>query len=116
MLTTDDDISARGRVMTDVESVQDIIEVVHKEMREEEGNEMTDKVVTKPTIEEVSKAIDTLVNFSMFTQSGEIGRAALKYSKLFEKELCELMKQTSILDFFRLLYIFYAKTYSQKIT
>ena len=112
MLTTDDDISARGRVMTDVESVQDIIEVVHKKMREEEGNEMTDKGVTKPTIEEV---IDTLVNFSMFTQGGEIGRAALKYSKLFEKELCELMKQT-FLDFFRLLYIFYAKTYSQKIT
>ena len=33
--------------------------------------------MTKPTAEEVRKAIDTLANFSMFTQSDEIGRVAL---------------------------------------
>ena len=32
----------------------------------------------------------------MFTQSGEIGTLALKTAKLFEKELCESMKQTFI--------------------
>ena len=37
---------------------------------------------------------------SMFTQSGEIGTIALKAAKLFEKELCESMKQTFISDFF----------------
>ena len=35
-------------------------------------------------------------NLSMFTQSGEIGTLALKTAKLFEKELCESMKQTFI--------------------
>ena len=37
---------------------------------------------------------------SMFTQSCEIGTIALKAAKLFEKELCESMKQTFISDFF----------------
>ena len=70
--------------------------------KNEEGNEMTDETVTKPTTEEVCKAIDTLLNFSMFTQNGEIGRVAMNASKLFEKELCESMKETSISNFFRL--------------
>ena len=55
----------------------------------------------KPMTEEIWKAIDTLVNFSMFTESSEIGTIAMKTSTLFEKELCKSMKQTSILDFFK---------------
>ena len=90
MLTIDEDI------------VQVIVEVVEEETQEEEGNEISDETATKPTTEEVRKAIDTLVNFSMFTQSDDIGRVALNASKLFEKELCESLKQTSVLDFFRL--------------
>ena len=68
-------------------------------MQEEE--EVTDEAITKPTTEEIRKAIDTLVYFSMFTQSGEIGTTALKAAKLFEKELCESTKQTFISDFFK---------------
>ena len=68
-------------------------------MQEEE--EVTDEAITKPTTEEIRKAIDTLVYFSMFTQSGEIGTTALKAVKLFEKELCESTKQTFISDFFK---------------
>ena len=52
----------------------------------------------KPTTEEIRITIDTLVNFSIFTQSGEIGTIALKAAKLFEKELRESMKLIS--DFF----------------
>ena len=115
MLTIDDDVSVMRGVMTDEDIVQDIVEVVEEETQEEEGNEMLDETVTKPTTEEVRKAIDTLVNFSMFTQSGEIGRVALNASKLFEKELCESLKQTSILDFF-VYSIIYTKIYiSHKI-
>ena len=54
----------------------------------------------KPTTEEICKAIDTLVNFWKFNQSSEIGTIALKATKLFEKELCESMKQTFISVFF----------------
>ena len=102
MLTIDDDVSVMGGVMTDEDIVQDIVEVVEEETLEEEGNKISDETVTKPTTEEVRKAIDTLVNFSMLTQSCDIGRVALNASKLFEKELCESLKQTSTLNFFRL--------------
>ena len=106
MLTIDDDVSVMGGVMTDEGIVQDIVEVVEEETQEEEGNEMSDEMVTKPATEEVRKAIDTLVNFLMFTQSGEIGRVALNASKLFGKELCESLKQTSILDLYSIYYIY----------
>ena len=36
----------------------------------------------------------------MSTQGGKIGTVALKAANLFEKELCESMKQTFISDFF----------------
>ena len=99
VLTVDDDIAVMGGVMTDEEIVQDLIEIAEEEVQEED-EEVTDETITKPTTEEIRKAIDTLVHFSMFTQSGEIGTIALKASKLFQKELCESMKQTFISDFF----------------
>ena len=88
-----------GSAITNEEIVQDLIEVAEEEVQEED-EEVTDETITKPTTEEIRKAIDTLVGFSMFTQSGEIGTIALKAAKLFEKELCESMKQTFISDFF----------------
>ena len=36
----------------------------------------------------------------MFTESGKIGTIAMEASTLFEKELCEPMKQQSISKFF----------------
>ena len=86
--------------MIDEEIVLDLIEVAEKEVQEEKYEEVTDEMITKPTAEEIRKAIDTLVDFSMFTESGEIGTMALKAAKLFEKELRESMKQIFISDFF----------------
>ena len=89
-----------GGLMTDEEIVQDLIEVAEEEGQEED-EQVTDEAITKPTTEEIiRKSIDTLVDFSMFTQSGEIGTIALKAAKLFEKELCESIKKTFISDFF----------------
>ena len=98
ILTVDDDIAVMGGVMTDEKIVQDLIEVAEEEVQEED-EEVTDETITKRTTEEICKAIDTLVNFSNFTQSGEIGTIALKAAKLFEKELCQSMKQTFISGF-----------------
>ena len=91
ILTVDDYIAVIGAVMTDEEIAQDLIEVAEEEDQEED-EEVTNETITKPTTEEIHKAIDTLVDFSMFTQSGEIGTIALKAKKLFEKELCKSMK------------------------
>ena len=54
---------------------------------QENDEEVTDETITKPTAEEIHKAIDTLADFSMFTQRKEIETIALKAAKLFEKEL-----------------------------
>ena len=78
---------------------RDLIEVSEEEVQAED-KEVTDETITKATAEEIRKAIDTLVDFLMVTHSGEIGTIALKAAKLFEKELCESMKQTFISDFF----------------
>ena len=52
----------------------------------------------KPATVEIRKAIDTLVDFSMFTETGKIRTIAVKALNLFEKELCGSMKQTLILN------------------
>ena len=106
ILTVDDGIAVMGGVMIDEEIVLDLIEVAEKEVQEEKYEEVTDEMITKPTAEEICKAIDTLVDFSMFTESGEIGTIALKAAKLFEKELRESMKQIFISDFFEKKWLF----------
>ena len=52
----------------------------------------------KPATVEIRKAIDTLVDFSMFTETGKIRTIAVKALNLFEKELYGSMKQTLILN------------------
>ena len=99
ILTVDNDIAVMRGVMTDEEIVQDLIEVAEEEVQEED-KEVANKMITKPTTEEIRKAIDTLVDFSMFTQTGEIGTIVLKAAKLFKKELWKSIKQTFISDFF----------------
>ena len=99
MLTVDHNIAVMREVMTDQELARDIIEVADEELQEED-KEDTDGTLTKPMTEEIFKAIDTLVNFCMFTESGKIGMIAMEASTLFEKELCEPMKQQSISKFF----------------
>ena len=64
---------------------------MEQEVQEDESEVFDDdELVTKPTAEEFRKAIDThWYQFSMFTESGEIGVVAMKASTLFEKELCD---------------------------
>ena len=63
-------------------------------------------MIRKSTTEKVYKAIDTLVDFSIFTQNGKIGTIALKAVKLFEKDLCESIKQTFISNVFKKKWLF----------
>ena len=99
MLKVDDNIAVMGGLITDEEIVQYTIEVLEEEVQEDA--EETNETLTKPTTEEIPKAIDTLVSFSMFTGSRKIGKIAMKTSTLFEKELSESMKQKSVSDFFK---------------
>ena len=73
MLTVGDNIAVMGGLMPDEQIVRDIIEVVEEEVQEQDI-ENTDETITKPTTKEIRKAIDTLVSFSMFTESGKMER------------------------------------------
>ena len=84
ILTVDSDIAVTRGIMTGEEIVQDVIEVAEEEVQEED-EEITDETITKPTTEEIRKAINTFVDFSMFILSVEIGPIALKAAKLFER-------------------------------
>ena len=84
MLMVDDNVAVTGEPMTDEEILQEIQEI---DTVEEKENDSVDEMVAKPTPEETRNAIETLVNFSMFTESGEIGDIAVKASTLVEKEL-----------------------------
>ena len=55
-------------------------------MEEEEEDDSVDKIATKPTPLETRQAIETLVNFSMFMENGEIGNMTMKVSALVEKD------------------------------
>ena len=54
-----------------------MIEVVEEEVQEED-EEDTDGKLAKPTTDEIRKAVDTLVKFLMFTESGKIRTTATK--------------------------------------
>ena len=73
MSTVGDNIAVMGGLMPDEQIVRDIIEVVEEEVQEQDI-ENTDETITKPTTKEIRKAIDTLVSFSMFTESGKMER------------------------------------------
>ena len=73
MLTVGDNIAVMGGLMPDEQIVRDIIEVVEEEVQEQDI-ENTDETITKPTTKEIRKAIDTLVSFLMFTESGKMER------------------------------------------
>ena len=67
---------------------------------EEEGT-AEDEVPVKPSNEEVRQAIETLLTYSLFTESGEVGAMATKVSSVVESELTRFLKQVTITDFFK---------------
>ena len=60
----------------------------------------------KPTAEEIRKAIDTIVDFSMFTQSGKIGKIALKAAKLTFSRKNDFLTQRFYTGFYMCLYFY----------
>ena len=49
------------------------------------------------------QAIETVLDYSMFTNSGEIGKLATKMSSMVEKENLKLKRQKKITDFFKII-------------
>ena len=74
-----------GGEMTVEEILQEIRE--NETVGENEEDRDADEIAVKPTQKEIHQAIETLVNFSTFIESVEVGAIALKVSSLFQMEL-----------------------------
>ena len=79
--------------------VREIEKLIEVEDDEEDGGD-EDISLEKPTSIQLRSAIETLLDFSFFTESDEVQRCTLEVSKLIEKELSQSLKQASIKDYF----------------
>ena len=98
----DDTVAATEPVLSDesiLAMVREIEEPIEVEDDEEDGGD-EDISLEKPTSIQLRSAIETLLDFSFFTESDEVQRCTLEVSKLIEKELSQSLKQASIKDYF----------------
>ena len=102
LLSVDDDVVVTAQALTDAEILEEIRgDTVEVEEDDEEEGTAEDEVPVKPLNEEVRQAIETLLTYSLFTESGEVGAMATKISSVVESELTRFLKQMTITDFFK---------------
>ena len=61
--------------------------------------QMSDVSIEKPGTVEVRNAVETLMNFSLFSISDKMRTSTIEISRLTEMELVRNLKQASIKDF-----------------
>ena len=97
----DDSVVATEPVLTD----ELIIEMVRKgededvESDDDDESANADVSIEKPGTVEVRNAVETLMNFSLFSISDKIRTSTIEISRLIEIELVRNLKQASIKDF-----------------
>lgn len=97
----DDSVVATEPVLTD----ELIIEMVRKgededvESDDDDESANADVSIEKPGTVEVRNAVETLMNFSLFSISDKIRTSTIEISRLTEIELVRNLKQASIKDF-----------------
>ena len=97
----DDSVAATEPVLTD----ELIIEMVRKgededvESDDDDESANADVSIEKPGTVEVRNAVETLMNFSLFSISDKIRTSTIEISRLTEIELMRNLKQASIKDF-----------------
>ena len=95
-----------------------MIEVVEEEVQEED-EEDTDGKSAKPTTYEIRKAIDTLVKFLMFTESGKIRATATKLQLWLKNNCASPSKKHQFWTFHKHLIFFIislCRTFSKSLT
>ena len=82
--------------------IQEICEDETVEEEEDKGDrDNENEIAVKPTQQDIQQAIETPINFSMFTESVEIGAIVSKASLLIELESHCSMRQMTIVDIFK---------------
>ena len=95
----DDSVVATEPVLTD----ELMIEMVRKgedESDDDDESANADVSIEKPGTVEVRNAVETLMNFSLFSISDKIRTSTIEISRFTEIELVRNLKQASIKDFF----------------
>ena len=97
----DRDVQVTEGLLTEEEIVEGIRGIFDEENKNDaEIAERSEDIPIKPNSQEVFRAIETLLDYSLFTNSGEIGKLATKVSLMVEKENLKLRRQKKITDFF----------------
>ena len=98
----DRDVQVTESLLTEEEIVEEIHGIFDEENENDDVEiaERSEDIPIKPNSQEVFRAIETLLDYSMFTNSGEIGKLATKVSLMIEKENLKLKRQKKITDFF----------------
>ena len=97
----DRDVQVTEGLLTEEEIVEEIRGIFDEENENDvEIAERSEDIPIKPSSQEVFRAVETLLDYSMFTNSGEIGKLATKVPLMVEKENLKLKRQKKITDFF----------------
>ena len=102
----DRDVQVIEGLLTEEEIVEEIRDIFDEENENDDETydveiaEMSEDIPITPNSQDVFRAIETLLDYSMFTNSGEIGKLATKVSLMVEKENLKLKRQKKITDFF----------------
>ena len=101
----DRDVQVTEGLLTEEEIVEEIRGIFDEETENDDVEiaERSEDIPIKPNCQEVFRAIETLLEYSMFTNSGEIGKRATKVSLMVAKENLKLKRQKKITDFCKLL-------------
>ena len=99
----DRDVQVTEGLLTEEEIVEEVRGIFDEENENDDVEiaERSEDIPIKPNSQEVFRAIETLLDYSMFTNSGEIGKLATKVSLMVEKENLKLKRQKKITDFFK---------------
>ena len=101
IVNVDRDVQVIEGLLTE-EIVEEIRDIFHEENENDDVEiaERSEDIPIKPNSQEVFRAIETLLDYSMFMNSGEIGKLATKMTSMAEKENLKLKRQKKITDFF----------------
>ena len=87
IVNVDHDVQVTEGLLTEEESVEEIRNIFDEENENDdvEISERSEDIPIKPNSQEGFRAIETLLDYSMFTNSGEIGKLATKMYSMVEK-------------------------------
>eukprot|EP00795_Rhopilema_esculentum_P006268 gene6268-11686_t len=95
VVDVDCDVQVTEGLLRDKEIVEEIRGVLDEENEnyDVEFAERSEDIPIKPSSQEVFRAIETLMDYSLFTNSGEIGNLVAKMSSMVENENLKCKKQ-----------------------